>query len=419
MVEEALRRRGLETPQTYRIVALDANTGQTQWQITDGIFGTWLGYSEQHKLLLQAGARASDRLQAEVGQGMRMYNAADGSLRWKIESLDYAGPCILHNDWVITNANSYSESAGAFDILTGRQRMVKHPLTGEILPWKMTRAYGCNNIIASENLLTFRSGAAGYYDLLTDSGTGNLGGFKSGCTSNLVVANGVLNAPDYTRTCSCAYQNQTSLALVHMPEVETWSVNALANAMDKDSAIRNLAINFGAAGDRPDASGTLWLEYPPVAGDSPPLSIRLNKNARFFQHHSSAASNASLPWIFSSGVELISDLDLELAFAPQKDDQPIITPDTAEQATKAEELHPYDIDFYFASQADSSTTPCVFDIFVQEQLMAAGVRLPSVEQGGIVHSIPGVQAGHTIRIRFKGQQSQPTLCGVHIRRTSN
>ena len=43
-------------------------------------------------------------------------------------------------------------------------------------------------------MLTFRSGAAGYYDLLNDGGTGNFGGFKSGCTSNLVVANGVLNA---------------------------------------------------------------------------------------------------------------------------------------------------------------------------------------------------------------------------------
>jgi len=36
----------------------------------------------------------------------------------------------------------------------------------------------------------------------------NLGGFKSGCTPNLIVADGVLNAPDYTRTCT----NQGALA---------------------------------------------------------------------------------------------------------------------------------------------------------------------------------------------------------------
>ena len=93
-------------------------------------------------------------------------------------------------------------------------------------------------------MLTFRSGAAGYYDLLNDGGTGNFGGFKSGCTSNLVVANGVLNAPDYTRTCSCAYQNQTSLALVHMPQVDLWSVDDFASNHQLKEPIKHLGINF-------------------------------------------------------------------------------------------------------------------------------------------------------------------------------
>jgi PAS domain-containing protein len=97
------------------------------------------------------------------------------------------------------------------------------PLTGEETPWVFRRDYGCNYIIGSENLLTFRSGAAGFLDLKNDGGTGTFGGFRSGCTSNLIAANGVLNAPDYTRTCSCSYQNQTSLALVHMPELEIWT----------------------------------------------------------------------------------------------------------------------------------------------------------------------------------------------------
>src|SRR2546427_4621223 len=50
--------------------------------------------------------------------------------------------------------------------------------------------------------------------------TGNLGGFRSSCTNNLVVAGGLLTAPDYTRTCTCSYQNQTSLALVPMRSEE-------------------------------------------------------------------------------------------------------------------------------------------------------------------------------------------------------
>ncbi len=311
-VEEAMRRRGKPNPDSYRIVALDYRTGEQNWQISDGIFGSWLGYSEQYDLLLQAGAKASDRLSAESAQGMSVYSGSDGSLRWKNETLDYAGPCILHNDLIITNANSYTDSAGAFYLLNGKQKLVKNPLTGEMQPWKVTRAYGCNSIIASENLLTFRSGAAGFYDLLTDAGTGNLGGFKSGCTSNLIVANGVLNAPDYTRTCSCAYQNQTSLALVPMPDVELWSVNAAASSASHGKPIQKLGINFAAPGDRRDSDGLLWLEHPVVAGESPPVSIELNPEAHFFQHHASAMKDVDHAWVMASGIEDVADIRIQL-----------------------------------------------------------------------------------------------------------
>ena len=59
--------------------------------------------------------------------------------------------------------------------------------------------------MASEHILTFRSGAAGFYDLQSHAGTGNFGGFKSSCSSNLIVANGVLNAPGLTLGCTCNY----------------------------------------------------------------------------------------------------------------------------------------------------------------------------------------------------------------------
>ena len=311
-VEDALRRRGKLDASVNRIIAVDYLSGKVSWQVDEDVFGSWLGYSEQHDLLLQAGAAASDRLSSEVGQGMAVHSADDGTIRWKKSSLKYTGPCILHNDLIITNTNSYAESGGAFYLLDGRQKMVPNPITGQMQPWKITRAYGCNNIIASENLLTFRSGAAGYYDLQTNAGTGNLGGFKSGCTSNLVVANGVLNAPDYTRTCSCAYQNQTSLALVHMPEVELWSVNTAASVETHGERIERVGINFGAAGDRRDPNGLLWLEYPVTAGPSPPLKIKWNEDASVFGHHASFAAKSEYPWVMSSGLDGITDLKISM-----------------------------------------------------------------------------------------------------------
>ncbi|MCH2202103.1 MAG: PQQ-binding-like beta-propeller repeat protein [Fuerstiella sp.] len=317
LIEAALRRRGSSRADSYRIAAFDAETGNTVWEITDGVFGTWLGYSEKHDLLLQAGAAASDRLYEEIGRGMAVFHADDGTLKWKNDTTEYAGPCMLHGDWIITNANSYTDSAGAFHITDGHQKMVANPLTGEQQPWKVTRTYGCNNIVASEHLLTFRSGAAGFYDLLGESGTGNFGGFKSGCTSNLVVANGVLNAPDYTRTCSCAYQNQTSLALVHMPELEFWTINPTATNHTEFDQLSRVGVNIGAPGDRRTDDGVLWLEYPPVAGPSPLLSVTLNDDAELFRHHSSSVGRNDKSWVLSSGADNVQKVSVRFTLTKE------------------------------------------------------------------------------------------------------
>lgn len=311
-VEQALMRRGVKPPDSYRMAAIDYKSGELRWEINEGVFGTWLSYSEEFDLLLQAGAAASDRLTDEVSKGMSVHRGGDGSVKWQNDQLRYTGPCILHHDWIITNTNSYANSAGAFFLHDGHQKMVANPITGEQQPWKLTRAYGCNNIIASENMLTFRSGAAGYYDLLNEGGTGNFGGFKSGCTSNLVVANGILNAPDYTRTCSCAYQNQTSLGLVHMPEVDLWSVDDFAAQNSVPGSFQHLGINFGAPGDRRDTDGHLWLEYPVVAGASPELNVTWNEGVTIDRKHSSRNSDPKYPWVFASGLEGVTHLDLSL-----------------------------------------------------------------------------------------------------------
>ena len=114
--------------------------------------------------------------------------------------------------------------------------------------------------------MTFRSGAAGYFDYCNDGGTGNFGGFRSSCTNNLIVAGGLLNAPDYTRTCTCLYQNQTSLAMIHMPEAEMWTS---FGTKEIKGPIQRVGILLGAPGDRKAEDGTLWLEAPSVGGVSP------------------------------------------------------------------------------------------------------------------------------------------------------
>jgi hypothetical protein len=307
--EAKLRRRGRSSPSTYRIAAFDYETGEQLWEVTKNIFGSWLGYSEKHDILLQAGADAKDRLSDEIGDGMIAYQGRTGAVLWEDLERQYNGPCIIHNDLILTSANSYSVSAGAYNLLDGTPHWIVNPLTGKEEPWLFTRAYGCNTPVAGEHMLTFRSGAAGYYDLAGQSGTGNLGGFRSSCTSNLVIANGVLNAPDYTRTCSCGYQNQTSLALIHMPDVEMWTFSTLgSDAMDGEF-VKQAGINFGAPGDRRAENGTLWLDFPSVGGDSPEISVVTEgEDAHYFRHHSARFRGEGLTWVAASGIEDVEKL---------------------------------------------------------------------------------------------------------------
>ncbi len=423
-IEDAMKRRGLELPTSYRIVALDHRTGSAVWEINDKIFGTWLGFSEKHNMLLQAGASASDRLADEVGQGMAVYNAMTGKVVWQKETLKYSGPCVLHNDLIITNTNSYSESAGAFQIASGEQKMTKNPLTGKYEPWKMTRAYGCNSIIASENLLTFRSGAAGYYDLKDESGTGNFGGFRSGCTANLVVANGVLNAPDYSRTCSCSYQNQTSLALVHIPDVELWSVHADVNSKLDVRDLETLAINLGAPGDRRSDDGCLWIEYPHESGESAPFSIEFNVDAAMYRHHSSRYAEADMPWLVSSGFEGVKEMTLRLkapgsASEKSQEEKDGSRPPAVEEAKAPDKTQIYDVELIFALPKLSESSENIFDVSMEGCDQNEHVELKS--EDGLKTSVKRllfrkVVVGDSLRIQFNTTAGKSSVSGIRLRK---
>ncbi len=294
--ESHFRRRGLPIPSNPSVTALALATGDVVWRADERVFGTWLGYSEEHDVLLQAGSRASDRATDEIGKGMVVYRGSTGDVLWQNE-LDYSGPCLLLGDRVITQG--YRQPGFSLSILTGEMEKRSHPLSGVDTTWMYTRNYGCNTAIGAPNLLTFRSAAAGYYDLAGDSGTGNFGGFRAGCTSNLIPAGGILNAPDYTRTCTCSYQNQASLALVHMPEVETWTFSPY---LDDGEAVRRVGLNFGAPGDRLSEGGTRWLDFPSVGGNSPDLDAAVisGEATKYVRHHPTYITGGDLPWVAAS-----------------------------------------------------------------------------------------------------------------------
>ncbi|MFP6769852.1 MAG: PQQ-binding-like beta-propeller repeat protein [Planctomycetaceae bacterium] len=298
-----MARRGRKPTGRPQLLALDARSGREVWSTTRDVFGTWLGFSNEYDLLLHCGRAASDMLLDEPSDRMVVYRGRDGTVRWD-KPQSHGGPCLINGRMIFTQG-------AAVSLLTGETLNRINPLTGKIEPWNYTRNYGCNSAVGSRHLLTFRSAAAGFFDLARDGGTGNLGGFRSSCSTNLICADGVLNAPDYTRTCTCSYQNQASLALVHDPTAEMWTFNKLALG---SSPIRRMGLNLGAPGDRRHDDGTLWLEYPIVGGPSPQLDVKIGSGTlEWYCGHSARMNGGTGPaWIGASGVRGIGSLRLGL-----------------------------------------------------------------------------------------------------------
>jgi hypothetical protein len=367
-----LKRRGAGAPNQPRLVVFDLASGKELWSTDRDVFGTWLSYSAEHDVLVEAGRVAGDTVSDEP-KGMRAYQAAGGSVLW--ENKSHAGPAMLHHHTVLM-------AGRACNLLTGAPRMREHPISGEPVEWTWTRNYGCNTPMASENLLTFRSGAAGYFDMCSDGGTGNFGGFRSSCSNNLIVAGGLLTAPDYTRTCVCSYQNQTSIALVPMPEVETWTS---FGAQSPKERVRRLGVNLAAPGDRKADDGTLWLEYPSVGGSSPTVPISIEpQSPDWFRRHSAQVSGTGLHWVAASGAKGLTSIRIKLC-------------------EKASDMRPYTVRLHFMEPDDVQPGERVFSISVQGKPTLQSLDVVR-ETGGpnrsLVKEVRGVQAAEALVIEL-------------------
>ena len=131
-------RRGEKLQGTARILALEARTGNVVWQ-TDKHVGEQLAYSAEHDVLLSAAA-----LRGKDGQPI-WENAAAAKAVWAGKW----GP-MLRGETILT------QSAAAYDLLTGKPRVVKDP-QGKDVPWQYPRTYGCGPKTAGEYLISFRS----------------------------------------------------------------------------------------------------------------------------------------------------------------------------------------------------------------------------------------------------------------------
>ena len=410
---ELAKRRGLDITAKATMSAFDAKTGKQIWTTDENIFGTWLGYSAERDMLVQAGCGRGSEPTALAGHsgktGRRIWRCpeADGG-----EAPTFIGPPLLHHNVI------FPQHGQVVDLMNGKIRTRTDPITGKPAAWTST-AHGCGFMLGGEHILTQRAWSTGGYTAISSAPrVFGLGGFRSGCTANMVPAGGVLASPEYTQDCECQFKNKTSLGLIHMPDMENWSFELGAPEID---TITRLGLNFGAPGDRQSDSGTLWLDCPDVGGPSPIVSVEiepvkqglyrtwlgnwrrgLRKGMIFgggkFHHHTTMMTGKPPRWVTGSGI--VGATSMKIAK---------VAPGT------------YTVRMYFAEPTPGAKPgDRVFSVTLQgtgvlkdfDVAKEAGASLK-----GIIKEFKGVKVADTMTLKFTEGKDKPIISGLELIKT--
>jgi len=328
------------------VVAVDAATGDVLWRkavdVTDcsrvGIGGGQLTVMYAHDRLVICGANANGHYWKQFLGGdfsrrrLFVLDANTGEKLWAKDANYRHRPIIAGHEIVA--------EPWAFDLETGKQKTRKHPITGEEVTWQFSRpGHHCGGTAATPNMLFFRSGFTGYYDLYQDTGTRHFAGHRTGCWVNAVPSGGLVVIPESSAGCVCTFSITSTVVLEPRADRSRgWGIYSAAGAK---TPVRHLALNLGAPGDRRDESGTLWFAVPrpKIVGRLEfdlPFAAEFNDGGRYVSGHEEAIEEEDElrePWqlaSFASGLKkcvipLRSAKDgkelyqVEMALVPPKD----------------------------------------------------------------------------------------------------
>ena len=304
--ERAAALAALEKADVRTVYALDAETGDVAWQqpvdlthcgggtlaamYNDGvlvIFGVYLDGHYWQQFF--AGEFASRRVTALSG--------AAGHFLWS-QPVGYRVRPVLIGD-------TLHAEPWAFDLHTGDPKTRVHPVTGQTDRWQFARpGHHCGCPVGSPNCLFFRSYCIGYYDLLGDYGTMHFGAQRPGCWVNTIPAGGLLLVPEASAGCMCPFPNMCSVVFKPTAKNKAYSYYSAPGPM---TPVKRLAINLGAAGDRSDSSGNLWLGYPRPGGSLVlqfKVDVAFHSGGSFVQRNSAYTPIAGTddPWLFTSAA---------------------------------------------------------------------------------------------------------------------
>jgi outer membrane protein assembly factor BamB len=371
-------------------VAIDAKTGKQLWarpvDVTNcskiGIGGGNLTLMVSQDVLVLGGANANGHYWKQFVEGdfkirrLVALSAKDGELLWAKDANYRIRPLIVGSKVIA--------EPWAFDLFTGKQIMRKNPLTGQEEPWSIIRSgHHCGMLVGCPNLLLFRSGSTGYYDLYHDSGTQHFAGHRIGCWINALPANGLVLIPESSAGCVCQFSLEATITLGPRKTKHSWTI---FSSTGQTTPVEHLSLNLGAPGDRKDGHGQLWLAYPrPKPERVTALDLKLSlaetftKGGSFESVSSQFVDVASLnapDWLFTSWAQGLKQLKI---------------PVRGEKDGPAS----YTVRLYFAEVAkDAKPGQRVFDVKIQGKTVLKNfdpVAARKDEQTAILHEVEGIQ----------------------------
>lgn len=405
--EELLKKQDLRLA-----VAINARTGKMEWSkpvdVTDcseiGIGGGQLTLMFQNNVLVLCGANANGHYWRQFIAGdfsrrrLVALAAEDGKKMWSKDA-NYRHRPIIIEDQIIAEPWS-------FDLYTGTQKTRPHPLTGEDVPWSIIRpGHHCGMLTGSPNMLMFRSGYTGFYDLKEDAGTRHFAGHRLGCWINAIPANGLVMIPEASAGCVCLFSIASTITLEPRAARRPWTIYS---AIGPKTPVKHMHLNLGAPGDRKDARGTIWLAYPrpnpkKTTGLDLKLSLAEQKVAgggfETFSERSTKIKTDGTAWVYNSRGHGISKLTVPLL---GKKDSP---------AT-------YKVRLHFA-ELDKSAKPGVrtFDVKLQGKTVLQNFDVVQTAGGvrkGIVREFDGIAVTDNLVIELTGRRQTPILSAIEV-----
>jgi outer membrane protein assembly factor BamB len=206
-----------------KLVALNAETGETLYEQTGSIYGTLLALSPEHDVLIMTQQYTRFKVASEIGGQLAAFRASTGERLWDIDV--NVGENRVMEEGVERPLAQESREGQAYPyasrpiILESRSEVFLEPytfdlLTGEQKDIVFDRSYNCGMVAAAESMLVYRSATFGYVDMENwQKMTQNWGGFRPACWINSIPAGGIVMVPQGMERCDCSYLMSVSLAL--------------------------------------------------------------------------------------------------------------------------------------------------------------------------------------------------------------